>query len=69
MNPHAAQLYIDGSCYKNPGGPGGLAGILEIPNVEAGPEVIFRTGYYGTTNNRMEIRALIKALEYIKKIV
>lgn len=67
MNPYAGHIYIDGSCYKNPGGFGGIAGILEMPENENEPEVIFQEGYKGTTNNRMEIRALIKALEYIKK--
>jgi len=66
MNPYAAQLYIDGSCYKNPGGPGGLAGLLELPDSELDSETIFQEGYKGTTNNRMEILALIRALEYIK---
>jgi ribonuclease HI len=69
MNPYASQLYIDGSCYNNPGGAGGLAGILEIPEgAEKAEEVkiIFQKGYFSTTNNRMEIRALIEALEYIK---
>lgn len=66
MNPYAAQLYIDGSCYKNPGGYGGLAGLLELPDSELEPETIFQEGYRGTTNNRMEIIALIRALEYIK---
>jgi len=41
MNPYAAQLYIDGSCYKNPGGPGGVAGVLEMPDSEIGPGTIF----------------------------
>ncbi len=67
MNPYAAQLYIDGSCLKNPGGAGGFAGIFEKPDDDAEPKVIFQEGYKHTTNNRMEIRALIKALEYIKE--
>jgi ribonuclease HI len=66
MNPYAAQLYIDGSCYKNPGGSGGLAGLLEMPDSDSEPEVIFQEGYRSTTNNRMEITALIRALEYVK---
>lgn len=64
MNPYAAQIYIDGSCMRNPDGPGGLAGLLEMPDKE--PVVIFQEGYKHTTNNRMEIRALIKALEHIR---
>jgi len=66
MNPYAAQIYIDGSCYNNPGGVGGLAGILEMPDSND-QVIIFQEGYKSTTNNRMEIRALINALEYIKR--
>ncbi len=65
MNPYAGQIYIDGSCLSNPGGRGGIAGLLEMPEQE--PELIFQQGYVNTTNNRMEIRALIKALEYVKE--
>lgn len=67
MNPYAVQIFVDGSCYKNPGGPGGLAGILEMPDDGNESEVIFQEGYKSTTNNRMEIVAIIRALEYIKK--
>lgn len=67
MNPYAAKIYIDGSCYNNPGGKGGFAGILEMPEDENDPVVIFQIGYENTTNNRMEMRALITALEYVKK--
>lgn len=67
MNPYAAQMFIDGSCYKNPGGPGGIAGILELPDDGNEPEIVFQEGYRGTTNNRMEMLAIIRALECIKK--
>ena len=67
MNPYATQIFVDGSCYKNPGGLGGIAGILEMPEDENEPKVIFQEGYKSTTNNRMEMMALIRALEYIKK--
>lgn len=67
MNPYAAQIYIDGSCLKNPGGPGGFAGLLELPGDENEPIMIFQEGYKITTNNRMEIKALIFAIEYVKK--
>lgn len=66
MNPYAAQMFIDGSCYNNPGGIGGLAGILEMPDYENEPKIIFQEGYRNTTNNRMEMMAVISAIEYIK---
>ncbi|MFA6304820.1 MAG: RNase H family protein [Patescibacteria group bacterium] len=66
MNPYAAQIYIDGSCFKNPAGPGGCAGILVAPEDTNEPEVIFQEGYKSTTNNRMELQAVINTLKYIK---
>lgn len=66
MNPYAAHIYIDGCCYDNPGGKGGFAGILEMPDDDK-LKTLFQEGYQDTTNNRMEIMALIYALEYIKK--
>jgi ribonuclease HI len=67
-DPHALKLYVDGSALKNPGGPGGLAGIAEFPeHMNRSQEMIFEEGYKETTNNRMELRACIRALEYIRK--
>lgn len=66
MNPYAAQINVDGSCYSNPGGNGGYAGILEYPDNNGDYEVIFNMGYEPTTNNRMELMALIEALKYVK---
>jgi ribonuclease HI len=53
-------IYTDGSCLGNPG-PGGWAAIIQSPEKK---HVI--QGYApDTTNNRMEILAAIKALEYL----
>ena len=53
-------VYTDGSCHKNPG-PGGWAAII-IRDYEQ--EEI--TGYENnTTNNRMELVAVISAIEYL----
>lgn len=55
-------IYTDGSCSCNPG-PGGWGAILmtgdKIKEISGGEEY--------TTNNRMEIMAVIKALEMLKK--
>ncbi|MEA1981206.1 MAG: RNase H family protein [candidate division Zixibacteria bacterium] len=67
MNLYVAHIYIDGSCPRNPGGSGGIAGILEMPDSIDELVVIFQEGYDNTTNNRMEMRALIQALEWVKK--
>lgn len=50
--------YTDGACSGNPG-PGGYAVILRWN----GHERELSKGYRRTTNNRMEIRAVIAALE------
>ncbi|MBP7735446.1 MAG: ribonuclease HI [Spirochaetes bacterium] len=53
-------IYADGSCKNNPG-PGGY-GIIQIAN---GEEKEITGGYRYTTNNRMELMAVIVALENI----
>jgi ribonuclease HI len=64
MNENAKQvrIYTDGSCLKNPGGPGGWAAILKY-----GTSVKELSGFdESTTNNRMEVMAAIAALEALK---
>ena len=55
-------LYTDGACSGNPG-PGGYAAILIYNNIEK--EVV--GGQKDTTNNKMEIMAVIKGLEMLKE--
>tara|TARA_B110000438_G_C15814676_1_gene651390 strand:+ start:1907 stop:2353 length:447 start_codon:yes stop_codon:yes gene_type:complete len=52
-------IYTDGSCQNNPG-PGGWAAIIILDNIK---KKIFG-GEKLTTNNRMELTAAIKSLEY-----
>ena len=54
------QLWADGACSGNPG-PGGFGAIVVGPD---GEEEISR-GYKNTTNNRMELRGAIEALESV----
>ena len=54
------EIYTDGSCRGNPG-PGGW-GVL-IKNMESGEQEILRGGNPQTTNNIMELTAIIRALE------
>ena len=55
-------IYTDGACYKNPG-PGGYAAIILDEDKE-----IEITGFDPeTTNNRMELKAVIEALKVIRK--
>jgi ribonuclease HI len=54
-------IYTDGSCSNNPG-PGGFAAILSYE--EHTREIA--GGEPSTTNNRMELRAIVAGLEAIK---
>ena len=55
-------IYTDGACSGNPG-PGGWCAILEY----AGQEKLLSGGEANTTNNRMELTAVIAALEALKE--
>lgn len=55
-------IYTDGSCRKNPG-PGGWGAIL----VYEGREREISGGCENTTNNRMELTAVIEALSLLKE--
>jgi len=56
------KIYTDGACIGNPG-PGGWAAIVLFKNIK---KELFG-GEKLTTNNRMELTAAIKALEYCAK--
>lgn len=56
-------IYTDGGCAQNPGGPGGCAAVLL--NTDTGELSEYSAGYKATTNNRMEIMAVILALKHI----
>ena len=55
-------VYTDGACSGNPG-PGGWAAILEY----RGQEKMLSGGEAQTTNNRMELTAVISALSALKE--
>ena len=55
-------IYTDGACSGNPG-PGGWAGIVLF-----GPhEKVVSGAERATTNNRMELRAVVESLRALKK--
>ncbi len=56
------KIYTDGACSGNPG-PGGYAAILIYNDVEK--EI--SGGEKNTTNNKMEIMAVLKGLEALKE--
>jgi ribonuclease HI len=57
-------IYTDGSCLKNPGGPGGYAAVIfregEMIEELSGGEAM-------TTSNRMEITAAIAGLRAVRE--
>jgi ribonuclease HI len=58
------EIYTDGACRGNPG-PGGWAALLSVDGQEkeiSGAEAL-------TTNNRMELTAVIRALEALRRPV
>lgn len=55
-------IYTDGACIGNPG-PGGYAAVL----LYGDKRKEIAGGYRNTTNNRMELMAVIQALEALKE--
>ena len=58
-------IYTDGSCKGNPG-PGGWAAIIFVDDQNS-PTAKLAGGEPQTTNNRMEMLAVIESLKYILK--
>jgi ribonuclease HI len=56
------QIFTDGACSGNPG-PGGYGVILKYNSKEK----TISKGYKNTTNNRMELRAVIAGLSALKE--
>lgn len=57
------EIYADGSCLNNPG-KGGWCAYLKMSNSDYQRTICGNE--YCTTNNRMELTAVIKALEQLK---
>jgi ribonuclease HI len=65
MNPgEVVDIYTDGACRGNPG-PGGWAALL----LKGGAERELSGAATLTTNNRMELQAVIEALQALKRAV
>ncbi|MBR4692247.1 MAG: ribonuclease HI [Oscillospiraceae bacterium] len=56
------EIWTDGACSGNPG-PGGWAALLRFGKAEK----LISGGEESTTNNRMELTAVIRALEALKE--
>ena len=58
----SVEIYTDGACKRNPDGPGGWGAVLS-----SGPHRReLHGGSSSTTNNRMELTAVIEALNALK---
>jgi ribonuclease HI len=62
MNDEVVEIFSDGACRGNPG-PGGWGAILRLKDVEKE----LYGGEAATTNNRMELTAVIRALEALTR--
>jgi len=60
------KIYTDGGCSGNPG-PGGWAFVMVLETFQ-GPKILAerKGGERGTTNNRMELSAVIESLRALK---
>lgn len=61
-------IYTDGACSGNPG-PGGWAALILIKSVTGAKKekIVIKGGEKKTTNNRMEMMAVIEGLKFIYK--
>lgn len=55
------EIYTDGGCYPNPGGPGGWGAIIKSDDIR----FELSGNDKSTTNNRMELTAAIRALNFV----
>lgn len=60
MENEKIDIYTDGSCLGNPG-PGGWAAVI----FRHDGEITLSGGQRDTTNNRMEMTAVVRALEWV----
>lgn len=65
-DPNAVKIYTDGSAMPNPG-CGGIGIVVVFPdNLEMGDEEVSE-GYELSTNNRMELKAVIRSFEWLQQ--
>lgn len=58
-------VYTDGGCQVNPGGAGAYAAVLI--DTKTGEISEYTGGFVSTTNNRMEVMAVITALQHLPR--
>lgn len=68
FDPRAIQIHTDGSAYRNPGHVSGCAVIVRYPeHLDREDEVIVDFGCPRSTNQRMELRACIEGLKWVRQ--
>lgn len=65
-DPNAAKVYTDGSARPTNPGPGGIGMVVEYPDGMYLDNFEFGEGYVLSTNNRMELTAVIRAMEWLQ---
>jgi ribonuclease HI len=63
-DPNAVKIYTDGSARPTNPGPGGIGLVIEFPDNLELKNIEISEGYFESTNNRMELMAMIKAFEW-----
>ena len=66
MSDRVVEIYSDGACRGNPG-PGGWGALLRMKGGAQAVEKELYGGEAATTNNRMELTAVIRALAALKR--
>ena len=62
---YEVDIYTDGACKGNPG-PGGWAAVLLVKDPPA--KKVIQGGQLQTTNNQMEIKAIIEGIKVLKML-
>jgi len=65
-DPHAVQIFVDGSCFMERNRQSGYAGFVLRPDGSAEQEILFH-GVRESTNNRMELAACVAAMEWLRQ--
>ena len=65
MSDNIVRIFSDGACLNNPG-PGGFASVIQYKGKEY---IIKGRELNKTTNNRMELTAVVEALERFDKLI
>jgi len=64
-DPHAIQIFVDGSCFPLRGMKSGYAGVVVYPDDSTEHEIVFQ-GFKESTINRMELSACIASMQWVR---